>query len=244
MTINVIGAEKARLWVSNDGSTFHRIPGVQGHARAEGALNSRQVPTWDGNVTKFGDPEVPSIAVSALANPMHPAWQIIMQAAEDGDELSWRIATREQVHFSRDGASDTVAVAAGSGGLNAAGRGVTFAGSAPTFGAETRFAEGMMLEIASEALVFVFTDVGSTPTVQAVRTAPSVGGTILEPGMTQATVTAVTDYSIRTGALYAEYDAAPSFPGEDLPAEGDLISTFTNTPRSALPGPAALKTHT
>ena len=237
MSLNVFGSENCRLFVSNDGVQYHRLPGVQSHSLSEGAINQRQTRAFEGTVSVLGSPDVPSIAVGALSNPQHPAWKIVLDGARESTELNWRLVVPPQIHFSRMGVtiSDTVAVSAA--GIP------TFAGAAPNFGmGQTRFAEGMSLEVVASDLVYIFTDIGTAPEVEPVPTLDAAGGSITNPPAVPAVLAATPGYSIRTPSLQDAYDAVPSFPGRDVPAEGDIISSLTLHPRVLPPDPVVIKT--
>ena len=172
--INVTGSEGARLWVSDDGGQSYLIvPGVQGHARSEGSLTERQTEAWEGKRKALGHADVPSIALGALGNPQMEAWEMIIDAARELTELTFRLVTKEQVHWSRSAQTDTVAVSAA--GL------VTFAGVTPNFGAgQTRFAVAMSLEIDTQDNVFAFRDVGVAPVATPRPTLDGVGGALTQ----------------------------------------------------------------
>ena len=235
--INVTGSEGARLWVSNDGGqTLLIVPGVQGHARSEGSLTERQTEAFEGKRKALGHADVPSITLGALGNPHVEAWEMIINAARDSTELTFRLVTKEQIHWERaPSVSNTVAVSAA--GL------VTFAGVAPNFGAgQTRFAVAMSLEMDGVDNIFAIRDAGIAPVAKPRPTLAGIGGALTPTPDPIVAVAAVQGYSIRTPSLQDEYDAVPSFPGDDLPAAGDRIFSLTLHPRVLPPNSIAVKT--
>ena len=215
--VTAFGSEFARLEYSSDsGSTWNKIPGIQGYTESGGEAPERDVVTFDGVGKKSGHPRVPSIEVSAAYSPAHTAWKAIRQASIKGTLLQFRFTTKKQEpSFTASGNANTVAIA--TTGV------VTFAGTQKPDFAAGEIGLGMVIEVGTDN--YIIDSISGDPIVVKVKPAPD------------SAVSATVSYkivlpSLRRGPFGATVRLAGNV---SLESEGDMTTTLTLAPRAHLP---------
>ena len=214
MGITIVAGENSRLELSEDGTTFVKLPYVGNITSAGGEAPETDVVTYEEVGKIVGKRRLPTISIVIPSYvPNLDVWDTIEDAADEKKILSWRMTTQVEEFFVASGAANTVAIA--TTGV------VTFAGDAPDFTGDD-FAPGMVVEVgAAKYTIDSITSAG----VVTVKPAPA------------AAVAATMGYKItnpsrRKGPFKAGIRSGDTF---ELPAEGQLQRTLELTPRARLP---------
>jgi len=228
--LNLISSENSCVEVKlTSESEYLELPGVQSHVEGGGDLTQTQVRAFKGVASRTSKPEVPSITISGIYNPQHPAWRKINDAARQSSLLDFQITTFEVQEYT---APDGVTLSIDGDGV------VSYKGGGPDFTSD-RFAPGMAIQADGGSpgmlsFVIVTIDVDGKVVVEHDGSNPlgyDTGGNLVAAGTNPADEA---NSKIVTPKLRLNYAARAGKPPASIENEANIQTSFTVYPTSLL----------